>query len=177
MYVGQEMTVRTLHGTTDWFKIGKGVRWGCILSLCLFNLYAEFIVQNAGMDELQAGIKTASRNINNVRYAADTTLMPKSEEELNSLLMRVKEESEMAGLTLNIQIAKIMACHPITSCQGEKVKAVTDFLFLVPKITADGDCSHEIRRCLLPGRKAMTNLDSILKRRDNTTKVCIVKSM
>ena len=130
-------------------------------------------MQNAGLDELQAGIKTASRNIN-VRYADDTTIMAKSEEELNSPLMRVKEKSEKAGLKLNIQKVKIMACYPITSHQGEKVEVVTDFLFLVLKITADGDCNHEIRRHFLPGRKAMTNLDSILKSRD-ITKVCIVK--
>ena len=133
----------------------------------------EFIMQNAGLDELQAGIKTASRNIN-VRYADYTTILAKSEEELNSPLMRVKEKSEKAGLKLNIQKVKIMACYPITSHQGEKVEVVTDFLFLVLKITADGDCNHEIRRHFLPGRKAMTNLDSILKSRD-ITKVCIVK--
>ena len=133
MYVGKEATVKTLHGTTDWSKIGKGVRRGCILSLCLFNVYAEFIMQNAGLDELQAGIKTASRNINNVRYADDTTLMAKSEEELNSPLMRVKGNREKAGLKLNTQKAKIMACYPITSHQGEKVEAVMIFFSWSPK--------------------------------------------
>ena len=145
----------------------------------MFNLYAEHIMRNAGLDELQAGIKIGGRNINNLRYADDTTLMAESEEELKSLLMRVKEESERAGLKLNIKKTKIMASGPITSWQieGENVEVVTDFLFLGSKITADGDCSHEIRRLFL-GRKAMTNLDSMLKRRDITllTKVCIVKA-
>src|SRR5574337_2102681 len=113
----QEATVRTGHGTTDWFQIGKGVRQGCIFSPCLFNLYAEYIMRNAGLDEAQAGIKTARTNINNLRYAGDTTLMAESEEELKSLLMKVKEESEKVGLKLNIQKAKIMASGPITSWQ------------------------------------------------------------
>ena len=133
------------------------------------------------MDEAQAGIKTAGRNINNLRYADDTTLMAESEEELKSLLMRVKEESEKAGLKLNIQKTKIMASSPITSWQinGETMETVTDFIFLSSKITADGDCSHEIKRCLLLGRKAMTNLDTVLKNRDITllTKICIVRAM
>ena len=137
-------------------------------------------MQNAGLDESQAGIKIAGRNINNLRYADDTTLMAESEEELNSLLMKVKE-SEKAGLKLNIQKMKIMASSPITSWQinGEKVEAGADFIFLGPKITADGDCSHEIKRRLLLGRKVMTNLDSILKSRDIilTTKVHLVKVM
>ena len=133
------------------------------------------------MDESQVGIKIARRNINNLRYADDTTLMAGSKEELKSLLMKVKEESEKAGLKLNIQKTKIMASDPITSWQidGETLETVTDFIFLGSKITADGDCSHEIKRCLSLGRKAMTNLDSILKSRDITlpTKVCRVKAM
>src|SRR5574342_395192 len=181
LYAGQEATVRTRHGTTDWFQTGKGVCQGCILSPCLFNFYAEYIMRNARLDEAQAGIKMAGRNINNLRYADDTTLMAESEEELKSLLMRVKEESEKASLKLNIQKTKIMASSPITSQQiyGETMETVSDFTFLGSKITADGDCSHEIKRCLLLGRKAMTILDSILKNRDFTlpTKVCIVKAM
>ena len=162
----------------DWFKIGKGIHEGCILSPCLFNLYAEYIMQNAGLDEAQAGIKIARRNISNLRYADDTTLMAKSEEDLKSTLMKVKQESEKAGLKLNIQKMKIMASGLITSWQlgGETMETVTDFIFLGSKITADGDCSHKIKRYLLLGRKAMTNLDSILKSRNITllTKVCIV---
>ena len=127
-------------------------------------------MRNAGLEEAQAGIKTAGRNINNLRYADDTTLMAESEEELKSLLMKVKEESEKVGLKLNIQKMKIMASGPITSWQidGETVETVSDFIFLGSKITADGDCSHEIKTCLLLGRKAMTNLDSILKSKDIT---------
>ena len=152
-----------LLGATDWFQIGKRVRQGCILSSCLFNVYAEYVVQNAGLDESQARIKIDRRNINNLRYADDTTLMAESEEELKSLLMRVKEESEKAGLKLNIQKTKIIASSPITSWQieGEKVEAVTDFIFLGSRITVDSDCSHELKRHLLLGRKAMTSLDSI----------------
>jgi len=170
LYAGQEATVRTGHGTIDWFQIRKGVRQGCVLSPCLFNLFAEYIMQNAGLDEAQAGIKTAGRNISNLRCADDTTLMAESEEELKSLLLKVKEESEKAGLKLNIQKTKIMASGPITSWQidGETMETVTDFIFLGSKITADGDCSHEIKRCLLLGNKAMRNLDSILKSRDIT---------
>ena len=115
LYAGQEATVRTGHGTTNWFKIGKGIRQGCILSLCLFNLYAQYIKRNAGLDEAQAGIKIAGRNINNLRYADDTTLLAEREEELKSLLMKVKKESEKAGLKLSIQKTKIMASSPITS--------------------------------------------------------------
>ena len=165
LYAGQEATVRTGHGTTDWFQIGKGVRQGCILSPCLFNLYAEYIMRNAGLEEAQAGIKIAGRNINN-RYADDTTLMAESEEELKSLLMKVKEESEKVGLKLNIQKTKIMASGPVTSWEidGETVETVSDFILGGSKITANGDCSHEIKRCLLLGRKVMTNLDSILKK-------------
>ena len=122
LYAGQEATVRTGHGTTDWFQIGKGVRRGCILSPCLFNLYAEYIMRSAGLEEAQAGIKIAGRNINNLRYADDTTLMAESEEELQSLLMKVKEESEKAGLKLNIQKTKIMESSPITSWQTDREK-------------------------------------------------------
>ena len=129
-YAGQEATVRTGHGTTDWFQIGKGVCQGCILSPCLFNLYAEYIIRNAGLDEAQAGIKTAGRNINNLRYADNTTLMAESKE-LKSLLMKVKEESEKVGLKLNIQETKIMAAGPITSWEidGETVETVTGYFF------------------------------------------------
>ena len=129
LYAGQEATVRTGHGTMDWFKIGKGVWQGYILSPCLFNLHAEYIIQNAGLGEAQAGIKIARRNINNLRYADDTTLMAESEEELKSLLMKVKEESEKAGLKLNIQKTKVMASGPITSWQtnGGKRETVTDY--------------------------------------------------
>ena len=180
LYADQEATVRNGHGTTDWFQIRKGVRQGCILSPCLFSLCAEYIVQNAGLDEAQAGIKITGRNVNNLRYADDTTPMAESEE-LKSLLMKVKEESEKVGLKLNIQKMEIMASGPITSWEidGETVETVSDFIFLGSKITADGDCSHQIKRHLLLGRTAMTNLDSILKSRDITlpTKVHLVKAM
>ena len=179
LYAGQEATVRTGHGTTDWFQIGKGVHQGCILSPCLFNLNAEYIMRNAGLDV--AVIKICGRNINNLRYADDTTLMAESEKELKSLLIVVKEESEKVGLKLNIQKTKIMASAPITSWEidGETVEAVSDFTFLGSKITADGGCSHEIKRCLLLGRKVMTKLDSTFKSRDITllTKVHLVKAM
>ena len=152
-----------------------------MMSPCLFNLYAEYIMRNAGLEEAQAGIKIAGRNINNLRYADDTTLMAESKEELKSLLMKVKEESEKVGLKLNIQKTMIMASGPITSWQidGETVQTVSDFIFLGSKITADGDCSHEIKRHLLLRRKAMTNLDRILKSRGITlpTKVHLVKAM
>ena len=169
----QEATVRTEHGTTDWFQIGKGVCQGYILSPCLFNLYAEDIMWNTGLDEAQAGIKIAGRNINNLRYANDTTLMAESEEELKNLLMKVKEGSEKAGLKLNIQKTKIIASGPITSWQiyADTVETGTDFIFFKiksSKITMGGDCSHEIKRCLPLGRKAMTNLGRILKSRDFT---------
>ena len=158
----------------DWFKIGKGVWQGCILSSCLFNLYAEYIMRNARLDEAKAGIKIARRNINNLRVSDDITLMAESKEQLNSLLMKVKEESEKVGLKLNIQKMKLMLSGPITSWQidGETMATVTDFIFLGSQITADGDC-------LLLGRKAMTNLSSILKSRDITlpTKVHLVKAM
>ena len=159
LYAGQEATVRTGHGTTDWFQIGKGVCQGCILSACLFNLYSGYIMRNTGLEEAQAaGIKIAGRNTNNLRCADDTTLMAESEEELKSLLMKMKEESEKVGLT---------------------VETVSDFIFLGSKITADGDCNHEIKRRLLLGRKVMTNLDSIFKSTDITlpTKGHQVKAM
>ena len=164
-YAGQEATVRTEQGTTDWFQIGKGVRQGCILSPYLINLYAEYIMRNARLDEAQAGIKTAGRSINNLRYADDTTLMAESQEELKSLLMKVKEGSEKVGLKLNIQKIKIIASGPITSWQidEEAMETVTDFISMGSNITADGDCSHEIKRHLLLGRKSMTELDNILK--------------
>ena len=162
LYAGQEATVRTGHGTTDWFQIGKGVRQGCILSPCLFNLYPEYIMRNAGLDEAQAGIKIAGRNINNLRYADDSILMEESDEELKrllmkvkeelkSLLIKVKEESEKVVLKLNIQKTKIMASGPITSWEidGETVETVSDFILGGSKITVDGDCSHEIKRRLL----------------------------
>ena len=169
LYAGQEATVRTGHGTIDWFQIGKGVCQGCILSPCLFNLYTEYVLRNTGL-EAQAGIKIAGRNVNNIRYADDTTLMAESEEELKSLLMKVKEESGKVGLKLSIQKTKIMAYGSITSWQigGETVETLTDFNLGGSKITADGDCNHELKRCLLLGRKAITNLDSILKSRDIT---------
>ena len=181
LYAGQEATVRNGHGTTDWFQIGKGVRQGCILSLCLFNFYADYIMRNTGLEETQARIKIAGRNINNLRYADDTTLMAESEEELKICLMKVKEEREKVGLKLHIQKTKIMASSPITSWEtdGETVETVSDFTFLGSKITADGDCSYEIKRRLLLGRKPMTSLGSILKSRDITlqTKVHLVKAM
>ena len=174
LYAGQEAT--TGHGTTDWFQIGKGVRQGCILSPCLFNFYAEHIMRNAGLEETQAGIKISGRNINNLRYADNTTVMAESEE-LKSLSMKVKEESEKVGLKLNIQQTKIMASGPITSW---RIDGNNGNSFLGDsKITADGDCSHEIKRSLLLGRKVMINLDSILKSIDVTlsTKVHLVKAM
>ena len=175
LYAGQEATVRTGYRTTDWFQIRKRVHQACILLPCLY------IMRNAGLDEAQAGIKIAKRNINNLRYADNTTLMAESEEELKSLLMKVKDESEKVGLKLNIQKTKIMASGPITSWQifGETMETLTDFIFLGSKIIADGDCSHEMKRYLLLGRKAMTNLDSILKSSDSTlpTKVHLVKAM
>ena len=180
-YAGQEATVRIGHGTTDWFQIGKGVHQGCILSPCSLNFYEEYIMENAVLEEAQAGIKIAWRNINNLRYADDTSLMEESKEELKNLLMKVKEESKKVGLKLNIQKTKIMASGPITSWEidGEAVETVADFIFGGSKITADGDCNHEIKRRVLLGRKVMTNLDSMLKSRDITlpTKVHLVKAM
>ena len=146
-----------------------------------FNFHGEYIIENARLDEAQAGIKIAERNINNLRYADDTTLMAESEEELKSLLLKGKQESEKTGLKLNIQKTKMMESSPITSWQidGETMETVTDFILGGSKITADGECSHEIKRRLLLKRKVMTNLDSILKSRDITlpTKVCLVKAM
>ena len=148
LYAGQEATVRTGHETTDWFQIGNGVHQGYILSPCLLNLYAEYIKRNTGLEEAQAGIKIARRNINNLRYADNTILMEEREEELKGLLKKVKEESEKVGLNLNIQRTKIMASGLITSWEidGETLEIVSDFVFLGSKITADGDCSHEIKR-------------------------------
>ena len=164
----QQLELNMEQDWLDWFQIGKGVRQGCILWPCLFNLYAEYNMRNAGLVEAQAGIKIAGRNINNLRCADDTTLMAESGEELKSLLMKVKEECEKVGLKLNIQKTKIMASGPITSWEidGDTVEAVSDFIFGGSKITANSDCSHEIKRCLLLGSKVMTNLDSILKRRE-----------
>ena len=181
LYASWEATFRTGHGTTDWFQIGKGVCHGNILSPCLFNLCAEYIMRNDGLEEAEAGIKIARRNINYLRYADDTTFMAESEKELKSLLMKVKEESEKVGLKLHIQKTKIMASSPITSWQidGETVETVADFIFGGSKITADVDCSHEIKRYLCLGKKVMTNLDSILESRDISlpTKVHLVKAM
>ena len=181
LYAGQEATARAEHGTTDWFQTGKGVWQGCISSPCLFSLYAEYIIRNAGLEEAQAGIKIARRNINNLRYADDTTSMAENEEELKSLLMKVKDESEKVGIKLNIQKSKIMASGPITSWQidGETVETVTDFILLGSKNTADGDCSYEIKRRLLLERKVMTNLGSILKSGDiiSPRNICLIKAM
>ena len=162
-------------------QMGKGIHQGYVLSLCLFNLYAEFIRRKAGLDEAQAGIMFARRNINNLRYADDTSLMAESKEDLKILWMQVKDESEKTSLKLNIQKSKIMASGPITSWEidGETVETVADSIFLGSKITVDGDCSHEIKRHLLLGRKAVINLDSLLKSRNITlpTKICVVKAM
>ena len=177
----RKQQVGTGYGTTDWFRIENRIRQGCILSPCLFNLYAEYIRRNAGLEEVQAEIKIVGRNINNLSYADDTTLMAESEEKLKSLLMKVKEESGKVGLKLNIQKTEIMASGPITSWQIDRVivETVTDLILGGSKITADDDCSHKIKRCSLLGRKVMTILESILKSRDITlpTKVCIVKAM
>ena len=158
-------------------QIGKGVCQGCILSPCVFNFYADYIMRNAELEETQAGIKIARRNINNLRYADDTTFMAKSEEELRSLLMKVKEEREKAGLKFNTQ----KTSHPITSWQidGETMVIMTDFIFFLFKITTDSDCSHEIKRHLFIGRKAMASLSGIFESRDITllTKVRLVKAI
>ena len=163
------------------FKIEKGVHQSCILLSCLFNFYAEYIVWNVGLDELHAGTKFAGRNLNNLRYADNTTLVVESEEDLKSLLMKVKEGSEKACLKLSIQKTKIISSSPFTSWQidGGKLEAVTDFIFLSSQITAVGDYSHGIQKCLLLGRKAMTNLGSILKSRDITLQIkfCLGKAM
>ena len=181
LYAGQEATVRIGHGTTDWFKIGKGVRQGCTLSPCLFNLYAEYIMRNAGLEETQAGIKIVGRNINNLRYADDSTLMAESEEELKSLLMKVKVESEKVGLKAQHSENEdhgIWSHHFMGNRWGNSGNSVRLY-FSGLQITADGDCRHEIKRRLLLGRKIMTNLEGILKSRDITlpTKVCLVKAM
>ena len=154
----ERLTKGETGSCSDRFQIGKGVHQGCILSPCLFNLYAEYIKRNAGLDEAQARIKIVRRNIKNLRYADDTTLMAESEEELKSLLMKVKEESKKVGLKLNIQKTKIMASGPIIPWQidWKTVETATDFILGGSKITADGDCSHEIERRLLLGRKVMT---------------------
>ena len=178
LYAGQEVTVRIGHGTRDWFQIGEEVRQGCILSPCLFNLYAEYIMRNTGLGEAQAGIKVARKNVNNLRYADDTTLMAASEEELKSLLMKVNEESEKVGLRLNIQKTKIMASGPITSWQiyGETVE--TDSIFWAPKSLHMVTAAMKLKDAC-SGRKAMINLDSILKSRVITlpTKVHLVKAV
>ena len=151
LYAGEEATVRTRHGTTEWFKIGRGVHQGCILSLCLFNFCAEYIMQNATLDESQVGIKIAWRNINSVRYADDTTLVAKSKKELKSLLMNMKEESEKAGLKLNIPKNEDHGIwsHHFMQIDGVTMETVTDFIFLDSKIIADGNCSHEIKTLVL----------------------------
>uniref|UniRef100_A0AC11DFZ3 Uncharacterized protein n=2 Tax=Ovis aries TaxID=9940 RepID=A0AC11DFZ3_SHEEP len=180
LYAGQEATATAGHGTTDWFQTRKGVRQGCILSPCLFNFYAEYIMRNAGLKETQAGIKIAGRNIKHFRYADDTTLMAEREE-LKSLLMKVKEESEKVGLKLNIQKTKIMASSPITSWQidGERVATVANFIWGAPKSLQMVIAAMKLKDTLLIERKVMTNLDSILKSRDITlpTKVHLVKAM
>ena len=180
LYEGQEATDRTVHGTTDWFQIGKGVCQGCILSPCLFNLYAEYIMRNVGLDKAQAGIKIARRNINNLRYADDATLMAENEE-LKSLLMKVKEESEK--VSLNSKFRKLRSWHLVSSLHGKWMgkqwKQWETLFFWTQKSRADGECNHDIKRCLLLGRKVMTNIGSILKSRDITslTKVYLVKAM
>ena len=177
---GQEATVRTRHGTMDWFQIGKGVLQSCILLPCLFNLYADYTMWNAGVDEAQAGIQIARRNINNLRYEDDTTLMAESKEELKSLLMKVKEESEKASLKLNTKNEdQGIWFHHLWQIDGKTMETVTDFISSCSKISADGDCSHEMKRRLLLGRKAVTNVDSMLKTRDITlpTKIRLVKAM
>ena len=160
LYAGQEATVRTGHGMTDWFRFGKGVRQSCMLSPCFFNLYAEYIMQNAGLDEAQARIKIARKNINNLRYADDTTLMAESD--------KLKEESEKAGSKLNIQKTKIIASGPITSWQidGETVESVTDFIFLGPKIRVNCDGSCEIKTLI--SWEKLYDKHSVLKSRDIT---------
>ena len=178
LYASQEATVRTGHGTTDRFQIREGVRQGCILSPGLFKLHAEYTKRNAGLDETQARIKIVRRNINNLRYADDTTLMAESREELKSPLLKVKEESEKVGLKLNIQKTKIMGSGPITSREidGETMETLRDFILGGSKITGDGYCSHEIKRCLLLAKKGMTNLDGI-RHITLPTKVHLVKAM
>ena len=178
LYAGQEASVRNRNGKMDWFQSGKGVHQGCILSPSLFNFYAEYIMQNAGLHEAQAGIKIVKRNINNLRYEDDTTLMAESEEALKSLLMRVKEESEKAGLKLNITKTKVMASGPITSRQlGKQWKQWQTFFSWTSKSLWMVTAVMKLKRRLLFGRKAMTNLNGELKIRDITspTTVCIVR--
>ena len=181
LYADQESKVGTGRGITDCFQIWKGICQGCMLSLSLFNLYAECFMRNARLDEAQTGINIAWKNINNLRYADYTTLTAESEEELKSLLMKVKEDNEKVGLKFNFQKIKFMASGPITSWQinGDTMEKVTEFIFLGSKITADGDYSHKIKRCSPLGRKAVTDLDNILKSRDVTlpTKIYLVKAM
>ena len=162
----QQLKLDREQGTMDWFKTGKGIHQGFILSPCLFNLYVKYIMQYARLDEAHAGIKIAERIINNLRYANDTILVAEIAEELKNLSMKVKEESEQAELKFNIQKMKIMASGLITSWPilGKKMETVTDFIFLGSKINTGGDCSHEIKKCLFLGRKAMTKLDSVLKK-------------
>ena len=164
-----------LEPDMDWFQIGKGVCQGCTLSPCLFNLYAEYIMWNAGLDEAQAGIKIAGRNINNFRYADDTTLVAANKEEWKRLLMKVKEESEKAGLKLNIQKTKIMASGPIISWQidGETMETVRDFILGHTKITANDECSHEIKRFLLLGKKLIKSSPNICE--DGVIIICMYK--
>ena len=175
LYAGEEATVTNGHGKTDCFQIGQGLCQGCILSPCLFNFYAEYIMRNTGLDEAQAGIKIVGININNLRYVDDSTLIPESKENLNSLLMKVKEKSEKVGLKGD----NGFWCHHCVAKIWGKMETVRDFILGGSKITPDSDCSHEIKRHLLLGRKAMTNLDSVLKSRDITlqTKVRLLKAM
>ena len=177
LYASQEATVRTGHGTTDWFQLGKGVCQGCILSPCLFNFYAEYIMGNAGLEKAQAGIEISRRNINNLRYADDTTLMAESEEELKSLLMKV-EESEKAGLQFNIQETKIMTSGPITSWQTDRETVETVSDLRAPKSLQMVIAAIKLKDLFL-GRKVMTNLDNILNSRDIIlpTKVHLVNAM
>ena len=181
LYADQVAAVRTEQGLPEWFKTEKSVRQGCILSPYLFNLYAEHIIRNAGLEEAEVGIRIAGRKINNLRYADDTTLMAENEEDLKNLLLKVKKESAKAGLLLNIKKIKILSTGNVNGIRmdGEEIEAVTDFIFLGSKISIDGDCTHEIKRQLLLGRKAMANLNHTLKSRDITlpTKVRIVKAM
>ena len=162
LYVGQEATVRTGHGTTDWFQIRKGIRQGCILSPCIFNFYAEYIMRNTGLDEAQAGIKIAGRNSSNLRHAVRWHRPYGRKRRTKEPLDESERRKSKSCLKLNIQKTKIMASSPITSWQinGEAMETVTDFILGGSKITTDGDCCHEIKRCLLLGKKAMTNLDS-----------------